>query len=141
MDILKNCQGFLCPTCGYSFLRMGIDFNSAPKAIYQGTEYGFCCAECVNPFFADPESYLAEIKEMVICPVCLCEKRKRHAIPLRYQEDLVYLCRCPDCALEFQKSPGLYILRMKGEKLTGYEKAIEASSSCPGNANYLILIK
>jgi YHS domain-containing protein len=137
MDIFKICQGFLCPTCGYSLLRMSIDPNTAPKAFHHGNEFTFCCEECVKPFLEVPEPRLAEIKEMIICPICLCEKRKCHTICITHQGEIVYLCRCPNCITEFKSFPEPYIERMKGKEFKDYKMTLHSGASCPGEVNYI----
>jgi len=141
MDVFKICQGFLCPTCGYSLLRMNIDPNKAPKTIHQGNEFTFCCEECVQPFLDSPKSYLAEIQDMVICPTCLCEKRKHHTICITYQGEPVYVCRCPNCIAEFTRCPEPYIKRMKDGNCKDYKMKMPSGTSCPGEVNYLKPVK
>lgn len=105
MDLVKQCQGYLCPTCGCSLIRLGIDPDRAPTAMYQDQEYRFCCEQCIKPFLDKPQEYLEEIKEMVICPTCLGEKQRSQVVSVTVNGESIYFCRCPCCINEFQKSP------------------------------------
>jgi len=116
---------------------MHIDPKVAPKAIHDENVYTFCCEECVKPFLDAPEPYLAEIKEIIICPICLCEKRKRHTICIVHKEESIFLCRCPNCIAEFKRCPEPYIERMKDKEFKDYEMKFPCGASCPGEVNYL----
>ena len=105
MDLVKQNQGYLCPTCGCSLFRLGIDPMTAPSTDYQGQEYRFCCEGCVTPFLENPQFYLEEIKDMVICPTCLGEKIRGQALCVNINGESIYFCRCPCCIDDFKKSP------------------------------------
>ena len=105
MSLIEKCQGYLCPTCGCSLVRLGIDPLSAPSTIYQVQEYRFCCEGCVTSFLKNPELYLEEIKDMVICPTCLGEKPRGQTLCINIDGESIYFCRCPCCIDDFQKSP------------------------------------
>ncbi|MCH7498774.1 MAG: YHS domain-containing protein [Nitrospinae bacterium] len=104
-SLVKQNQGYLCPTCGCSLVRLGIDPLTAPSTDYQGQEYRFCCEGCVTPFLENPQFYLEEIKDMVICPTCLGEKTRGQALCVNINGESVYFCRCPCCIDDFKKSP------------------------------------
>ena len=67
-------KSLLCPTCGCSLVRLGVSRENAARAEHDGAEYLFCCEGCRELFGSDPERYLAEIRDVVVCPSCLAEK-------------------------------------------------------------------
>ncbi|MGH7449898.1 MAG: YHS domain-containing protein, partial [bacterium] len=64
----------ICPTCGCSLVRLGVARDRAVAYRYHDQEYHFCCRACVDIFITDPEKYLQETSDLVVCPSCLAEK-------------------------------------------------------------------
>jgi len=56
-----------CPVMGRA-----VSKDTPYKVEYKGETVGFCCAECVKKFKADPEKYMKKLdkKCMVKCPKC-----------------------------------------------------------------------
>ena len=48
----------ICPYCGCSLVRLGVTREKAATYSYDGTEYHFCCQDCVDEFAGDPERHL-----------------------------------------------------------------------------------
>ncbi len=72
----------ICPTCGCSLVRLGISKDKATPYTYNDEEYYFCCQGCADIFVTDPDKYLQELSELIVCPVCLAEKPKDVAVKL-----------------------------------------------------------
>jgi YHS domain-containing protein len=49
-------------TCLVSGEELGT-MGKAPVLVYQGQEIKFCCKDCIKDFKADPEKYIAKLKE------------------------------------------------------------------------------
>ena len=109
-------DGFICPTCGCSLIRLGIDPKSSPKAEFKGKVYHFCCEECKEIFLQDPERFLEEVKDLFVCPVCLGEKHVSVGVEKTWNGMTLTFCRCPHCFSEFTKNPEYYMRRLKGEE-------------------------
>jgi len=105
----------ICPTCGCSLVRLGISKEKASISTYNGEKYYFCCHGCVTQFTVDPDKYLNEIKDMIVCPTCLAEKQREFAVKLKIAGREVYFCRCPHCHEGFRKDPDYYIRRLEGK--------------------------
>jgi len=103
----------ICPTCGCSLVRLGISKEKATPYSYNNEEYHFCCQGCVDVFINDPQKYLQETKDMIVCPTCLAEKPPQNAVKLKIADQEVFFCRCPHCADLFRKNPDFYIKRME----------------------------
>lgn len=104
----------ICPTCGCSLVRLDIDRADAARYIHQGDEYLFCCSGCVDLFKQQPEQYLAEVSDMIVCPSCLAEKPKAQAVTVEHGGSTVHLCRCPSCATAFEERPDELLVRLEG---------------------------
>jgi len=104
--------GFICPTCGCSLVRLGVDISRAPTAEFGGEIYYFCCRECRDIFFKDPRRYVEEVRDKFVCPVCLGEKRKSEGIRVEFEGREVYLCRCPHCLEAFRTNPWYFLNRL-----------------------------
>lgn len=105
----------ICATCGCSLVRLGIKVEDAVACRYKGKEYKFCCKGCVDLFLANPESLLAETKDLEVCPACLAEKPRRSAVKQTFDGLDLYFCRCPACVTLFRKKPEYYLQRLAGE--------------------------
>ena len=93
----------LCPTCGCALARLGISREAAAIAYHHGDEYLFCCQGCREAFASDAERYLAQIRDVVVCPGCLAEKPAAVMVPLRVPGDGPPLLRLPGM---FGRLPG-----------------------------------
>jgi len=105
-------ETLICPTCGCSLVRLGISKDKATPHSYNGKEYYFCCQGCVDLFILDPQKYLNETNDMIVCPTCLAEKPVQSAVQLEIDGNEVHFCRCPHCADLFKKNPDFYIKRL-----------------------------
>ena len=103
----------ICPTCGCSLVRLGISKDKAATYSYSGEEYHFCCQGCVDIFVADPQRYLHEISDLIVCPTCLAEKPRRLAAKEVIAGQEVYFCRCPHCVDAFRKKAEYYVKRLE----------------------------
>jgi|SRR5260370_20652695 len=72
----------ICPTCGCSLVRLGIDRINAPSLRFEGVDYRFCCEGCATDFQVAPAKYLSEIQNVVVCPTCLAEKNRDAMVTL-----------------------------------------------------------
>ncbi|MEE9271406.1 MAG: YHS domain-containing protein [Candidatus Krumholzibacteria bacterium] len=104
----------ICPTCGCSLVRLGISKDKSVVHSHGGEEHHFCCDGCMDVFGTDPEKYLQESNDLIVCPTCLAEKPKDHAVKLKIAEEEMYFCRCPYCHDVFRKNPGFYLGRLEG---------------------------
>jgi YHS domain-containing protein len=102
----------ICPYCGCSLARLGIGREAATSAMHDGEELLFCCKGCLDGFQADPNRYLAEIRDLIICPTCLAEKPRELAVAIEHEGDSVYFCRCPGCVERFVKEPEPLLARL-----------------------------
>ena len=107
----------ICPTCGCSLVRLGIPKDKAVPISLGGEPHLFCCRGCVDLFTEDPQSYLQETKDLIVCPTCLAEKPSQQAVELTVAGEKVHFCRCPHCVEAFQK--------MKEYFGYGYTKLLE----------------
>ena len=118
----------ICPTCGCSLVRLGIDKDKASTHSYNGKEYRFCCQGCVELFTTDPQKYLEEIKDLVVCQTCLGEKALKLTISQTIDDDEFPFCRCPHCLDEFNQNPEYYIKRLSG--MVDYAGVFGKNSCC-----------
>lgn len=105
----------ICPTCGCSLVRLGVDKKNAIMRKYRNKEYLFCCDGCAVLFDKDPENTLLETNDLVVCPSCLAEKPKNQTVALNHNGKTVYFCKCPYCMSVFEENPEYYIKRLSGE--------------------------
>ncbi len=104
----------ICPTCGCSLVRLGINKDKATMHSYEGTEYFFCCKGCADVFAADPEMRLEETKDLIVCPTCLAEKPRQSAVTLEHAGQEIHFCRCTHCQEVFKNAPDYYLKRLQG---------------------------
>ena len=103
----------ICPTCSCSLVRLKISKDKATSIRYKSEEYHFCCQGCVDIFVADPQKYLQEIDDFIVCPTCLAEKPRHLAVKEEIAGQAVYFCRCPHCSDAFRAKPDHYINRLE----------------------------
>ncbi len=118
----------ICRTCGCSLVRLGVGKDQAVTYSHNGEEYTFCCQACVDLFIGDPQKYLQETKDLIVCPTCLGEKPVQWAAKLKHAGQEVHLCRCPYCAELFQKDPEYYIKRLEGT--VPYQGVLDHEGCC-----------
>lgn len=104
----------ICPTCGCSLVRLGISKDKASKDNYKGNELYFCCDGCADLFATDPERYIEETRDLIVCPTCLAEKPHTSATKLNVDGLDIYFCHCPHCMELYKKDPEFYINRLIG---------------------------
>jgi len=109
----------ICPTCNCSLVRLGITPDKAATYSHNGEKYYFCCQGCADIFSTstDPQKYLDEIEDFIVCPVCLAEKTSQFVVKLEVAGQEVDFCRCPHCHQVFRKKPDFYIRRLEGRVL------------------------
>jgi YHS domain-containing protein len=106
-------KSVICPPCGCSLVRLGVSRESAANATYARVEHHFCCEGCAATFGTDPDRYLAQIHDIVVCPACLAEKPAAVTVALDYQGRTVNLCGCPGCRTAFERDPERLIARLE----------------------------
>ena len=104
----------ICPTCGCALVRLGVSKDQAVVHRHDGQEYHFCCQACTDLFKREPQKYLQETSDLIVCPTCLAEKPLKMASALTINGQEVHFCHCPYCAEVFQKNPDYYIGRLEG---------------------------
>ena len=109
-----NAKTPVCPTCGCSLVRLGISKEKAVPYSHDGEDYLFCCQGCADLFTTDPEKYVQDTRDLIVCPTCLAEKPLEQAVTLRIAGKEAHFCRCPYCAEVFQKDPEYYTERLAG---------------------------
>jgi YHS domain-containing protein len=105
-------QSPICPGCSCSLVRLGINKAAAARHHHRGVEYLFCCQGCVNVFQTDPEAYLEEMRDLVVCAGCLAEKPRTSAVRIQWEDLDVYFCRCPGCLTAFHRNPQALLARL-----------------------------
>lgn len=105
----------ICPTCGCSLVRLGINPQEAISTIVSDNKYYFCCEGCLEVFLTNPAQFIKEVENIHVCPVCLAEKITAYTIIVTYQDLTLHFCRCPFCEETFRKTPDYFINRLKGE--------------------------
>ena len=106
---------FVCSTCGCSLVRLGVSKDKAVTYNYNGEVHVFCCQACIDLFIIAPQKYLAETKDLIVCPTCLGEKPVQWSATLKHAGQDVYFCRCPYCMELFQEAPEYYLERLEGK--------------------------
>jgi len=81
----------ICPTCNCSLVRLGIEPDKAATYSHNGEKLYFCCQGCADVFSTstDPQKYLDEIEDFIVCPVCLAEKPSQLAVKLEVAATIV----------------------------------------------------
>lgn len=105
-------DGAICPACGCSLVRLGIPRAEAVSTTHGGHLHYFCCQGCADLFAENPEQYLSEISDWIVCPTCLAEKPRAMAVSIEHEGERIWFCRCPGCLDEFRKRPAELTERM-----------------------------
>jgi YHS domain-containing protein len=121
----------ICPTCNCSLVRLGITPEKAPTYNHNGEKLYFCCQGCADVFITstDPQKYLDEIKDLIICPSCLGEKPLKLAVKLEIAGQEVHFCRCPHCHESYKKDPDFYIRRLES-KVSNEGIVLDCEGNC-----------
>jgi YHS domain-containing protein len=98
-------KSVLCPTCGCSLVRLQISREQAVQLSHDGADYYFCCDGCAEIFRSDPKRYLAQIRDVVVCPGCLGEKPLAVTVSVEHSGTTVSFCGCPHCEEVFARDP------------------------------------
>lgn len=104
----------ICPGCLSSLVRLGMHKSTAVAHNYHGREYYFCSRECVDVFERDGERYLLELKDLIVCPVCLGERYLRSTALANVAGSSYYTCRAPRCREYLAEAPDFYMKRLAG---------------------------
>lgn len=104
----------ICRTCGCSLVRLGISAGATAMHEHRGEHLPFCCPACVEVFETDPERFLEETSDLIVCPTCLAEKPIARATTVDVDGHDVHFCHCPRCLELFQEDPGFYLGRLDG---------------------------
>jgi YHS domain-containing protein len=78
---------------------------------YMGTDYKFCCKNCVKKFKAEPLDY---IKGELKCPISGESASKENFTVV---DDVKYYFCCSHCKEKFEKEPEKYLNKEKKEEL------------------------
>ena len=104
----------ICPACSCSLARLGVAPEDAAYREHHGARLAFCCEGCAAIFDEDPERYVREIEDWIVCPTCLGEKPKDMAVSIEHEGMTVYFCRCPGCVDAFRARPAELLARLEG---------------------------
>lgn len=115
----------ICRTCGCSHTRLGISEENAVSLFHQGQRCHFCCQECLDVFETDPQKYLQETDDLVVCPACLAEKPLNRAVRFELGHYEVHFCRCPKCVEVFRENPEFYVKRLQGDISNNIQSIIQ----------------
>lgn len=110
----KIIQTPICPGCLSSLVRLGMHKSTGVAHNFRGREYYFCSRGCLDVFERDGDRYLQELKDLIVCPVCLGERYIRSARLVPVQGSIYYTCRAPRCQEYFEEAPDFYLKRLAG---------------------------
>jgi P-type Cu+ transporter len=109
---------YKCPVMG----RKVPNLKTAPKSVYKGKTYYFCCPDCKPAFDKNPEKYIkpaaaqskpaikAKAKPAaVMCPVMGGVVKNTKTAPKSVYKGKTYYFCCPGCKPAFDKNPEKYI--------------------------------
>ena len=102
----------ICPACGCSLVRLGINQEKSVSFHYQEKQYWFCCEGCLDLFKTNPEQLLTETSNLTVCPVCLAEKPGNNTVEYVFNGMLFNFCRCPHCLDVFSQDQDYFIKRL-----------------------------
>ena len=80
--MIQEMETPICSTCGCSLVRLHISKNQSVMYHYNSKDYRFCCRGCADIFVKNPEKYLQEIHNIVVCTTCLAEKPRQLTLKL-----------------------------------------------------------
>lgn len=64
-------------------------------------------------FGADPDRYLAQIRDLVVCPGCLAEKPAAMTVAIEHAGRTVNFCGCPHCEQAFERDADVLLERLE----------------------------
>ncbi|MDO8589191.1 MAG: YHS domain-containing protein [Armatimonadota bacterium] len=105
--VMKGASGQVtCPVMG----KKVADLKNAPKSVYKGKTYYFCCPDCKPKFDKDPAKFIktASAKGVVMCPVMGGKVANTKTAPKSTYKGKTYYFCCPGCKPKFDKSPATY---------------------------------
>ncbi len=102
----------ICPGCGCSLVRLGIQPGSARPYPFNGTTYRFCCDGCVERFREEPSLYEERVQDLTVCPTCLAEKHRDEAVVVEVAGADVAFCGCPHCVEAYLADPHPLVARL-----------------------------
>lgn len=105
-------RSVLCATCGCSLVRLGISREQASHLTHNGVDHHFCCDGCAERFPSDPDRYVAQIQDVVVCPGCLGEKPEAVTVSIEHSGTTVNFCGCPHCEEAFDKDSDRLLARL-----------------------------
>jgi YHS domain-containing protein len=105
-------KSVICPACGCSLVRLGVTREQAARTAHARTLYFFCCEGCAERFRADPERYLAQIADVVVCPACLAERSATRTVTIDVEGQTVHVCGCPGCQSAVERDPDRLLARL-----------------------------
>ncbi|MDO8684974.1 MAG: YHS domain-containing protein [Armatimonadota bacterium] len=87
------------------------DLKKAPKSVYKGKTYYFCCPGCKPKFDKNPEKYIKASKanDVILCPVMGGKVADIKKAPKSVYKGKTYYFCCPGCKPKFDKSPSTYV--------------------------------
>ncbi len=123
----------ICPACGCSLVRLGINQKQAVPYRYQEKHYWFCCQGCLGIFKTNPEQLLKETSQLVVCPVCLAEKLINNTVEHLINGTPLHFCRCPHCLDVFNQDQDYFIKRLAWQ--TNYAGIFGEQDGCCAKDN------
>ncbi|MCF6284304.1 MAG: hypothetical protein L3K26_03840 [Candidatus Hydrogenedentes bacterium] len=105
----------ICPGCLSSLVRLGMHKTTAVAHNHAGREHYFCSRGCVDIFERDAERYLLDMKDLIVCPVCLGERYQRSATYVAVEGSVYFTCRSPRCGEYRKEDPDFYLKRLAGD--------------------------
>ncbi len=103
----------ICRTCGCSLVRLHVSREKAAHLLYGNENYYFCCEGCAEVFRSDPERYLAQTRDVVVCPGCLGEKPAGVTNVVEHSGKTLNFCGCPHCMQAFERDPDGLLARLE----------------------------
>ena len=79
-------------------------------------------------FKTNPEQFLQETSDLVVCPVCLAEKPIAVTVEQKLNGKTFNFCRCPYCMDMFRQEPEYFVKRLAWQ--TNYAGILGESGGC-----------
>ena len=105
----------ICTTCGCSLVRLGISEQQVVSFQFKSVLLFYCCQGCLTLFQQNPDMYLEETSDIVVCPTCLSEKPIASTVAILIEDQKLNFCRCPYCLDTFNKNRQYYVDRLYGK--------------------------
>ena len=95
------------------------EISAVVKCLSESTQMGNYSrkfeSKIAKIFDKNPSKYIEEIKNVIVCPVCLAEKNIAHTTGVKYKNTVIPFCRCPHCISTFEEKPEYYLDRLMGK--------------------------